>query len=103
MVSEKRIDVDWADKAARRIDVDTIRHSNVREVGTEWMCLNTWNQLQISEFLREKGWSETQIQLAMTQVISRAAYPASELKTTHWVKENSAVCELTGYDMEQLT
>jgi transposase len=103
LVSEKRIDVDWADKAARRIDVDTIRHSNVREVGTEWMCFNTWNQLQISEFLRLKGWSETQIQLAMTQVISRAAYPASELKTTLWAKQNSAVCELTGYDMEQLT
>ncbi len=103
LVSERRIDVGWADKAARRIDVDTIRHSNVREVGTEWMCLNAWNQLQVSEFLRLKGWSETQIQLAMTQVISRAAYPASELKTTLWARQNSAVCELTGYDMEQLT
>ena len=103
LVGEKRIDVDWADKAARRIDVDTIKHSDVREVGTEWMCLHAWNQLQISEFLQGKGWEEAQIQLAMTQVISRAAYPASELKTTRWVRENSAVCELTGYDMGRLT
>lgn len=103
LVSEKRIDVDWADKAARRVDVDTIRHSNVREVGTEWMCLNAWNQLQVSEFLRQKGWDETQVQLAMTQVISRAAYPASELMTTRWIKENSAVCELTGFDIGQLS
>ena len=103
LVSEKRVDLDWADKAARRVDVDTLRHTNVREIGTEWMCFNTWNQLQLTEFLQQQGWNENQIQLAMTQVISRAAYPASELKTSRWIKENSAVCELTGYDREQIT
>ena len=30
-------------------------------------------------------------------------YPASELKTVSWIKENSAVCELTGYDPEKIT
>ncbi|MEO8150744.1 MAG: transposase, partial [Bacteroidia bacterium] len=44
LVSEKRIDINWADKAQRHIDVDTIKHTNVREVGTEWMCYHTWNQ-----------------------------------------------------------
>ena len=29
--------------------------------------------------------------------------PASELKTARWIKENSAVCELTGYDVEKVT
>jgi hypothetical protein len=43
------------------------------------------------------------VQLAATQVISRAVYPASELKTTRRIRENSAVCELTGYDIEKLT
>jgi Transposase DDE domain len=103
LVSEKRIDVNWADKASRKIDADSIKHSNVREVGTEWICYHTWNQLQLTEFLRQQGWNETQIQLAATQVISRAAYPASELKTSRWIKENSAVCELTGYNMELIT
>lgn len=50
-----------------------------------------------------QGFSEDEANLAATQVISRAIYPASELKTTRWIKENSAVCELTGYDMEKLT
>ena len=103
LVNEKRIDVNWADKAARQIDADTMKHSNVREVGTEWMCSHAWNQLQLTEFLQQQGWTEAQIQLAATQVISRAAYPASELKTTRWIKENSAVCELTGYNMDQIT
>lgn len=102
LMSEKRIDVEMQ-KAERRVDVDTIKHSNVREVGAEWLCYNTWNQLRLTEFLEARGWREDQIQLAATQVIGRAVYPASELKTTAWIKENSAICELTGYDIDKIT
>jgi hypothetical protein len=35
--------------------------------------------------------------------VSRADFPASELKTVSWVKENSAVCGLTGYDVGRVT
>lgn len=67
------------------------------------MCYQSWNQLQLSEFLVSQGFSENQAQLAATQVISRAVYPASELKTTSWIQQNSGVCELTGYKIENLT
>jgi transposase len=85
------------------INADTMRHSNVREIGSEWLCHNSWNKLQLTELLVMYGFSEEGAKLAATQVISRAVYPASELKTTRWIKENSAVCELTGYDMGKLT
>ena len=85
------------------LNIDTLKHRDVREVGSEWIGYHTWNKLQLTPFLLSKGWSEEQVQLAATQVISRAVYPASELKTTRWIKENSAVCELTGYDMEKVT
>ena len=85
------------------VDIDTIKHRNVREVGAEWIGYNTWEKLQLTELLQSQGWSGEQVQLAATQIISRAVYPASELKTVRWIKENSAVCELTGYDMEKLT
>ena len=55
LVSEKRIDVNKADRAERQIDADSIRHSNVREIGTEWLCFNTWNQLQLTEFFQSLG------------------------------------------------
>lgn len=100
LIAEKKIDID---KAQRQVAIDTIQHSNVREIGAEWICYNTWNKLQITDFLQSQGWTETQIQLAATQIISRAVYPASELKTSSWIKENSAICEVTGYDMEQIT
>jgi transposase len=103
IIASKKLDIVPVEKLSRMVDADTLRHSNVREIGTEWMCHNTWNKLQLTELLLEQGFNEDEAKLAASQVISRAAYPASELKTTSWIKENSAVCELTGYDMEKLT
>jgi hypothetical protein len=85
------------------VHIDTIDHRDVREIGAEWIGYHTWEQLQLSTLLLSKGWSEEQVQLAATQVISRAVYPASELKTARWIKENSAICELTGYDINKIT
>lgn len=43
------------------------------------------------------------MRLRATHIVSRTLYPASELKTVSWIKENSAVCELTGYDVGKVT
>ena len=45
LIAEKKIDADWVDKQVRKVDIDTIVHSNVREIGAEWICYNTWNNL----------------------------------------------------------
>jgi hypothetical protein len=112
MVAEKRIDVlvEKKDKKANRngkdmqlIDLNSIRNKDVREVGAEWLSYQAMCQLQIAPFLASLGWSEEQVRLAQTHIISRAVYPASELGTTRWIRENSAVCEITGYDTEQIT
>jgi hypothetical protein len=67
------------------------------------MCHNTCDKLQLTELLLRHNFNEDEAKLTATQVISRASYPASELKTTSWIKENSTVFELTGYDMKKLT
>ena len=103
IVDSKSLDIDSIQKRSRMIDVETIKHRNARETGAEWMCYHTWEKLGLSTLLQSQGWDQQQIQLAATQVISRAVYPASELKTARWIKENSAVCELTGYAMEKIT
>ena len=103
IIASKKLDIVPVEKLSRMIDADTLRHSNVREIGTEWMCHSTWGKLKLTELLLKQGFTEDEAKLAATQIISRATYAASELKTTRWIKENSAVCELTGYDMEKLT
>jgi hypothetical protein len=35
--------------------------------------------------------------------LRRAVYPGSELATGKWIKENSAVCDITGYDVNKIT
>jgi hypothetical protein len=102
IVGGKRLDLTTYDENNRMINADTLKHSNVREVGSEWMCYNTWHQLGLDKVLKENDFSEHEIQLAQTQVISRAVHPASELATARWINENSAIMELSGYDPEKM-
>ncbi len=80
------------------IDVDTMVHKDTKEIDSEWLCYNTWQKLKIDDVLKSKGWNKQEIQLAQTQIISRAVYPSSELATARRIKENSAICDLTGFD-----
>jgi len=115
LVNEKRIDVpatgqtcpsvrsstkgDW-----HTIDLNSLRNKDIREIGSEWLCYQALGQLGLSDFLASQAdWSVDDVRLALTHIISRAVYPASELKTSRWIKENSAVCELTGFPVEKIT
>jgi transposase len=102
IVAEQRLDLTRYDSTSRMVAMDTIEHKNVREIGTEWMCYNTWQKLGIDQVLEENEFSELEIQLAQSQIISRAVYPGSELATARWIKENSAICELTGFPLESM-
>jgi transposase len=103
IVEGRRLDVTLHSPSSRKIDADTLRHSHVREIGAERICHQAVEELGIGQVLAKAGFTEEQTKLAVTQIISRAVYPASELKTVSWIKENSAVGELTGYDCRQLT
>jgi hypothetical protein len=97
---KERLDL-AAGKDYHIVDVNSVKIKQVREAGTEWLCLKTLGRLQIREFMRKKECSEELIALAITHITSRAAYPASELRTSQWIKDNSAICELTGYDIQK--
>ena len=82
---------------------ESIRHPDVREIGGEWLCYQALEQLKLSDFLSNAGFSEEETRLAITQIISRAVYPASELETARWIQENSGVCQVTGYPAEKIS
>lgn len=81
-------------KAERLVDVDTMEHTDAREVGAEWICLQAIRELEIDKFLEREGWSEIRINTALAQLITRTVYSPSELKSLDIMRENSAVCEL---------
>jgi hypothetical protein len=99
---KERLDIP-AGKDVRRVDINSVKNRNVREVGSEWLCLQAVNQLGIKDYLKQVNWSEEQISLAVTHIVSRAVYPASELRSSQWIRENSSICELTGYPVEKIT
>jgi hypothetical protein len=109
LVSENRIDVGQKPKKEptmrqrNMVFEESIRHPDVREIGSEWLCYQALQQLQLADYLSNIGFSEEETRLAVTQIISRAVYPASELETARWIRENSAVCELTGYPLQKIT
>ncbi len=81
-------------KAERLVDVDTMEHTDAREVGAEWICLQAIRELKIDKFLEREGWSEIRINTALAQLITRTVYSPSELKSLDIMRENPAVCEL---------
>lgn len=81
-------------KAERLVEVDTMKHTDAREVGAEWMCLQAIRELELDRFLEKEGWSEVQINTALAHLITRTVYSPSELKSMDIMRENSAVCEL---------
>ena len=101
---KKKLDVapDLADDIDT-VKLNTLKNKNVREIGAESLCFQALRQLGIGHYLKTRGWDDQQVSLAATHIISRTVYPASELKTVSWIKENSAVCELTGYDPGKVT
>ncbi len=94
LITEKKVDIE---QGRKMIDADTMQHKEAREIGSEWIGKHAWDQLQFEPFLASLGWEKETIQLAATQIISRAVYPSSELRTSHWINENSAICDLTAY------
>jgi transposase len=109
LVKEKRIDrvldahkrmsgCDW-----QRIDMNSIENKDVRELGAEWLCLQTVKRLQIDQYLEKQGWDASDCALALAHIVCRAAYPASELKTLRYMEENSSICELLGLDADKIT
>ena len=100
---KKRYDVGHEGSEWETVDMSTLKNKDAREIGAEWLCKQAFDQLGISSLLKQQKWSEQEMSLAAIHIISRAVFPASELKTVSYIKENSAICELTSFDQEKIT
>jgi len=101
--SKKRYDVKQGNEDWETVKMSTLKNKDAREIGAEWLCKQAFDQLGIGSFLQQAGWDEDKIAMATTHIISRAVYPSSELKSVSYIKENSAISEITGLDKDKLT
>jgi transposase len=93
---------DFAQPDIQQVDLSSAEMEDVREVGTEWLCKQAIDELGLSEFLTQLGWSKTQVENALIHIISKASYPCSEHKTAMWINDNSSVAELFGRHPESI-
>lgn len=81
-------------KARRLIDVNTVKHTDARELGAENVCLRAIRELHLDKFLREEGWNERRINTTLASLIVRTIYSSSEWKSLRIMEENSSAMEL---------
>lgn len=112
IINENLIDIAPKDREAKnnqievdleKINLNSIKHEEAREIGAEWLCKQTTDQLSIKQTLTERcGFSESMANTALMHIVSRAVYPASEHKTAQWIKQNSAVHNLFNISLDKV-
>ncbi len=85
------------------IDINSVTHNEVREIGGEWLCKQAIEQLGLEGYLEALGWKRKWIIRGMIYLIARAVYPASDRKTADWLQRNSGICELYNIEAKKVT
>lgn len=89
-------------KARKMVYTDTLRHTDARNVGAEWLCLQAVRQLRLEEFLLAQGWNEEKVKIAVAHLITRTIYAPSEFRSIDIMWENSGICELLKLDEDKI-
>ena len=90
-------------KTFHPVDLASVAVENAREIGSEWLCKQALEQLDMRKCLEQAGFEGEDSDLALAHIISRAVFPASEHATAEWLKDNSGVCELMGIDANKVS
>ena len=71
-------------EASHCVDIDSVEHTDARNVGAEWLCKQAMDeQLSLEDFLRTEGWTENSINTALSHLIVRTVYTPLESHRTH--------------------
>jgi transposase len=90
------------DSNYQHVDVTTLRNSDVKTVGAEHLAFETAKKLNIPEILAACGLSKRDVDSAFASIIGRLLSPGSEVSTSQYLKNNSALDEVIGTDFTQM-
>jgi transposase len=86
----------------QHVDVATLRNSDVKTVGAEHLAFETAKKLNIPEILADCGLSKRDVNSSFASIIGRLLSPGSEVSTSQYLKNNSALDEVIGTDFTQM-
>ena len=84
------------------VDVDSLTHQQIRQVGPEHICVETIKQLGLDQLLKESKFNCKQINTAIGTIVGRLVSPGSERSTHKYLQNQSALDELLNCDFQQL-
>ena len=86
----------------KKIDMNSATTAFSRSLGPELVGHHVWNQLKMPQVLEDCGFSPRERSLAEVVVLGRLIAPGSDLATWRWLRERSAVGELTEVAVAQV-
>ena len=98
LIAERKAREEEERKKAVAVKFETLTQHEARIIGCENLCNSTMRMLDIRKYLTSRGWKRDQINFALMQIIARAIYPYSELKTVRYLRENTALAEMFGIE-----
>ena len=85
------------------VDVASLELVQPRSVGVEHVGLAALAQLELEPFLASLGINAVTRQIIVMQIVARMAMPGSELATWNWLNDTSALPELLGLSLTDLS
>ena len=98
LIAERKAREEEERKKAVAVKLETLTQHEARIIGCENLCNSTMRMLDIRKYLTSRGWKRDHINFALMQIIARAIYPYSELKTVRYLRENTALAEMFGIE-----
>ena len=83
------------DARPESVFIDQIEHTHDAQLGPLLVAKAAWEQLELSQCLREIGFKDSQITAAAASIMSRLVYPSSEYAMAQWIP-TTAMPELLG-------
>lgn len=90
------------DSSYELVDVNNLHHHTVRTIGGEHVGLSQLKEFQLEEKLAQIGFNQSQIRIAIGQILGRLLNPGSELSTYGWLRKASGLEELLGCDFSMI-
>ena len=87
---------EMAERDLVEVDMNTLQHEDVREVGSEWLCKQVLDSTGLAGLLEGVGIRGEALANCLIAALSRLAHPASELATQAWLRDRTALTELCG-------
>ncbi len=85
------------------VDVNSVDSEDIRTVGAEHVVYETIKELGLDRKLRSFSLTGMQLSLALGMIAGRMIFPGSERATHEWLLNRSALDELMGVDLSEVS